>query len=117
MLHVLLNTTLVWTMFFPDVIRASLLYWLTWTSDLFSCTDVHQNLSSCSYFVLQFITCNNSYSFIILFTISFFDLFFISLFTFIFFLNLYFLYFFFFFLNNPAPPEFSPFPLHDALPI
>src|SRR5258708_7865965 len=23
----------------------------------------------------------------------------------------------FFFLNNPAPPEFSPFPLHDALPI
>src|SRR5256885_13276188 len=23
----------------------------------------------------------------------------------------------FFFLNDPAPPEFSPFPLHDALPI
>src|SRR5256885_2903503 len=25
--------------------------------------------------------------------------------------------FFFFFLNNPAPPEISPFPLHAALPI
>src|SRR5256886_6645615 len=25
--------------------------------------------------------------------------------------------FFFFFLNDPAPPEFSPLPLHDALPI
>src|SRR2546430_549985 len=25
--------------------------------------------------------------------------------------------FFFFFLNNPAPPEISPLPLHDALPI
>src|SRR5256886_16388106 len=25
--------------------------------------------------------------------------------------------FFFFFLNNPAPPEFYPLPLHDALPI
>src|ERR1039458_1017667 len=24
---------------------------------------------------------------------------------------------FFFFLNNRAPPEFSPFPLHDAFPI
>src|SRR2546421_411959 len=23
----------------------------------------------------------------------------------------------FFFLNDPAPPEISPFPLHDALPI
>src|SRR5256884_496092 len=26
-------------------------------------------------------------------------------------------HFFFFFLNNPAPPEISPFPLHDPLPI
>src|SRR2546430_1815451 len=25
--------------------------------------------------------------------------------------------FFFFFFNDPAPPEFSPFPLHAALPI
>src|SRR3954449_5747121 len=25
--------------------------------------------------------------------------------------------FFFFFLNNPAPPEIYPLPLHDALPI
>src|SRR5256885_14285765 len=25
--------------------------------------------------------------------------------------------FFFFFLNDPAPPEFYPLPLHDALPI
>src|SRR2546430_1692156 len=25
--------------------------------------------------------------------------------------------FFFFFFNNPAPPEISPFPLHDAFPI
>src|SRR2546430_13136057 len=28
-----------------------------------------------------------------------------------------FLFFFFFFLNDPAPPEISPLPLHDALPI
>src|SRR3989449_3728489 len=27
------------------------------------------------------------------------------------------LYFFFFFFNDPAPPEFSPLPLHAALPI
>src|SRR2546426_953018 len=27
------------------------------------------------------------------------------------------LLFFFFFLNNPAPPEISPLPLHDPLPI
>src|SRR2546426_9966144 len=27
------------------------------------------------------------------------------------------LFFFFFFLNDPPPPEFSPLPLHDALPI
>src|SRR2546421_5652920 len=27
------------------------------------------------------------------------------------------LYAFFFFLNDPAPPEISPLPLHDALPI
>src|SRR2546422_11763076 len=26
-------------------------------------------------------------------------------------------YFFFFFLNDPATPEFYPLPLHDALPI
>src|SRR5256885_6455150 len=26
-------------------------------------------------------------------------------------------FFFFFFLNDPAPPEISPLPLHDALPI
>src|SRR5256886_2224511 len=26
-------------------------------------------------------------------------------------------FFFFFFLNDPAPPEISPFPLHDPLPI
>src|SRR5256885_17020390 len=26
-------------------------------------------------------------------------------------------YIFFFFLNNPPPPEFSPLPLHAALPI
>src|SRR3989454_10160588 len=26
-------------------------------------------------------------------------------------------FFFFFFFNDPAPPEFSPLPLHDPLPI
>src|SRR5256885_1422686 len=26
-------------------------------------------------------------------------------------------FFFFFFLNDPAPPEIYPFPLHDPLPI
>src|SRR5258706_12847742 len=33
------------------------------------------------------------------------------------FTNLLFLIFFFFFLNDPAPPEISPLPLHDPLPI
>src|SRR2546425_11538772 len=28
-----------------------------------------------------------------------------------------FIFFFFFFLNDPAPPEISPLPLHDPLPI
>src|SRR5256885_11080961 len=32
-------------------------------------------------------------------------------------LSLSFLFFFFFFLNDPAPPEISPLPLHAALPI
>src|ERR1039458_178898 len=30
---------------------------------------------------------------------------------------LFFVFFFFFFLNEPAPPEISPLPLHAALPI
>src|ERR1039457_3142829 len=32
-------------------------------------------------------------------------------------LGLSFLFFFFFFFNDTAPPEISPLPLHDALPI
>src|ERR1041385_7091004 len=32
-------------------------------------------------------------------------------------LRLVYFFLFFFFFNDPAPPEISPFPLHDALPI
>src|SRR5256885_836493 len=40
------------------------------------------------------------------------------LFKFFYFFILFFTtFFFFFFFNDPAPPEFSPFPLPDALPI
>src|SRR5256885_8543706 len=50
-------------------------------------------------------------SYTCLYTISYICL------IFFFFLCLPLLFFFFFFLNDPAPPEISPLPLHAALPI